>query len=133
MKRILVTEDEVSISNLISYNLEQVGYRVVTAFDGEEAIRLIESFRSHLLTLDLLLSQKSGWQVLDFIRNHPRQQISLLPVIVVSALTSPQLKQELCPWGVQHCLSKPFSITQLCSLVTDLLEGNPSLTWAGDL
>ncbi len=59
MKKILVVEDELSISNLISSNLEQAGYKVVTAFDSTEALRLVDSFCSHLLTIELLVPQQS--------------------------------------------------------------------------
>lgn len=122
MKRILVVEDELNISNLISYNLEQAGYRVATAFDGTEALRLLESFHPHLVTLDLLLPKQSGWQVLDAIRHHPHKQVSTLPVIVLSALCSSKLRDELRRNGVHHCLGKPFSVTELCVLVHTLLE-----------
>jgi DNA-binding response OmpR family regulator len=133
VKRILVIEDELSISNLISYNLEQAGYAVATAFDGTEALRLIEEFYPQLITLDLLLPLKSGWQVLDAIRQHRRTQISRLPVIVVSALSSTQLRNELLTNGVTHCLGKPFSITELCMLVHELLRYHPSEPMAAEV
>ena len=59
MKKILVVEDDLSISNLISSNLEQAGYKVVTALDSTEALRLVDSFCPHLLTIELLLPQQS--------------------------------------------------------------------------
>ena len=59
MKKILVVEDDLSISNLISSNLEQAGYKVVTAFDSTEALRSVNSFCPHLLTIELLLPQQS--------------------------------------------------------------------------
>ena len=71
MKKILVVEDETSIAHLIAYNLEQAGYWVETTEDGEQACTRVESFRPDLLTLDLLLPLKSGWQVLACIRRHP--------------------------------------------------------------
>ena len=133
MKRILIVEDELSISNLISYNLEQAGHRVATAFDGTEALRLLYSFSPHLVTLDLLLPLCSGWEVLDTIRKHPRKAVASLPVIVLSALCSPQLREELRQSGVQHCLGKPFSVTELCILVHTLLAERPDAAWANPL
>ncbi|HJY81757.1 MAG TPA: response regulator [Candidatus Binatia bacterium] len=133
MKRILVVEDELSISNLICYNLERAGYRVAAAFDGDEALQLVESFCPQLVTLDLLLPRQSGWQVLDTIRHHPRKQTATLPVIVLSALSSPQLRDDLHRSGVRYCLSKPFSVTDLCLLVSTLLEGHPDAAWSSPL
>ncbi len=133
MKRILVVEDELSISNLITYNLEQAGYRVAAAYDGVEALHLIEEFCPHLVTLDLLLPLQSGWQVLDAIRRHPRRQIAALPVIVLSALNSVQLHHELLRNGVRHCLGKPFSVTELCMLVEATVGEYTDATWSHPL
>jgi len=133
VKRILVVEDELSISNLVCYNLEQAGYRVAAAFDGDEALQLVESFCPQLVTLDLLLPRQSGWQVLDAIRHHPRKQTAMLPVVVLSALSSPQLRDDLHRCGVRHCLSKPFSVSELCLLVNTLLEEHPASAWTSPL
>jgi two-component system alkaline phosphatase synthesis response regulator PhoP len=121
VKRILIVEDEASIAHLISYNLEQAGYLVMRANDGLEALRLIEDFSPHLVTLDLLLPRQSGWEVLDAIRRHPRRQIATVPVIVLSALCSPHLQEELRRSDIRHCLGKPFSVMELCLLVQTLL------------
>jgi two-component system alkaline phosphatase synthesis response regulator PhoP len=126
-------EDELSISNLISYNLQQAGYQVATAYDGPEAVRLIDDFCPHLITLDLLLPLQSGWQVLDAIRRHPRKQIATVPVIVLSALSSPKLQNELLLSGVVHCLGKPFSVTELRLLVNSLLGGSSDPAWSSPL
>lgn len=133
MKRILIVEDELSISNLIAYNLQQAGYQVATAYDGIEAVRLVEDFCPHLVTLDLLLPLQSGWQVLDAIRRHPRKPISTVPVIVLSALSSPKLQGDLLCNGVAHCLGKPFSVTELCLLVHALLDKPKNPSWASPL
>ena len=133
VKRILVVEDELHISQLITYNLTEAGYLTAPAFDGREALSLIEESAPHLITLDLLLPLHSGWEVLDFIRKHPRRQIATLPVIVLSALRSPQLQAELRHNGVEHCLGKPFSVTELCLLVRSMLEKPRDMNWASPL
>jgi DNA-binding response OmpR family regulator len=133
VKHILVVEDDLSISNLISYNLEQAGHRVVTAFDGAEALRFVDMFCPHLVTLDLLLPRQSGWEVLRAIRAHPRKYIATLPVIVVSALYSPQLRADLRQSGVEHCLGKPFSVTELGVLVHSLLAARSDAVWENPL
>ena len=130
VKRILIIEDERHISQLIAYNLCEVGYQIATAFDGADALAQVEQFAPHLITLDLLLPIYSGWEVLDFIRKHPCPQVATLPVIVLSALRSPQLQADLGRNGVEHCLGKPFSVTELCLLVRSLLEKPQDLSWA---
>ena len=133
MKRILVVEDELSISNLITYNLEQSGYQVTTAYDGAEALRLVEELCPHLITLDLLLPLQSGWQVLDAIRRHPRKQVATVPIVVLSALSCARLRGELQQHGVSHCLGKPFSVTELSLLVNSLLDEQRDQTWSSPL
>jgi two-component system response regulator RpaA len=133
VKRILVIEDEPHISHLITYNLTVAGYLAVPAFDGNEALTQIEDFAPHLITLDLLLPLRSGWEILDFIRTHPQKQISALPVIVLSALHSPRLQADLRRNKVEHCLGKPFSVTELCFLVRSMLEQPADTTWANPL
>jgi len=133
VKRILIVEDELCISNLISYNLQQAGYQVAAAFDGAEAIRLIEDFCPQLITLDLLLPLQSGWQVLDAIRRHPRKQVATVPIIVLSALSSAKLRSELLNNGVMYCLGKPFSVTELCMLVNSLLGERLDPVWGSPL
>jgi len=133
VNHILVVEDDCSISHLISYNLEQAGYHVVTAFDGDEALRLVDSSCPQLVTLDLLLPRQSGWEVLQAIRHHPRRQIATLPIIVLSALCSPHLRADLRRNGVDHCLGKPFSVTELCVLVHSLLVARTEAIWENPL
>lgn len=133
MKRILVVEDELHISQLIAYNLSEAGYQIATAYDGSEALTQIERFCPHLITLDLLLPLHSGWEVLDFVRTHPRQQIATLPVIVLSALRSQQLQADLRRNKVEHCLGKPFSVTELCLLAHSLLAQSNDTNWANPL
>jgi DNA-binding response OmpR family regulator len=133
VNHILVVEDDLSISDLISYNLQQAGYCVVTAFDGAEALRSVDSACPQLVTLDLLLPRQSGWEVLHAIRSHPRRHIATLPVIVLSALCSPHLRADLRRNGVEHCLDKPFSVTELCVLVRALLAARFDAVWENPL
>lgn len=132
-KRILVVEDDTSIAHLIAYNLEQTGYRVARAGNGVEALQRVESFSPHLLTLDLLLPQQSGWQVLNALRAHSQKRVATLPVLVVSALASPRLRDDLRRHGVGHCLGKPFSVTELYFLVNTIMATPIDPHWASPL
>ena len=117
LKKVLVVEDEASIAGLIAYNIEQAGYRVQTATDGQAACRQAETFAPDAVTLDLLLPLVSGWQVLRFLRSHADRRLARVPVIVVSALGSARQRAELKRQGAQDCLEKPFSIAELSRLI----------------
>ena len=67
-KRILVVDDEQSIVTLLKYNLEQAGYEVITALDGEEGLRLAVEEAPELLVLDLMLPKLDGLEVCKQLR-----------------------------------------------------------------
>jgi DNA-binding response OmpR family regulator len=123
--RVLVAEDEPCVANLIAYNLEQEGYRVSIAQDGVGALRALREAPPDLLVLDLLLPQRSGWQVLRTLRSQPKPLCDL-PVLIVSALACDRLKKQLSSSGVERVLGKPFSVQELREIVRDLLDTRPT-------
>ena len=78
--KILVVDDEKLLVKGIKFNLEQDGYAVVTAFDGEEAIRLAHDESIDLILLDLMLPKVDGFTVCRTIRS-----FSNVPIIMVTA------------------------------------------------
>lgn len=120
-ERILVAEDEPCVASLIAYNLEQDGYRVTIAGDGEEALRSLAASPPELLVLDLLLPLRSGWQVLREIRARRDLHLTELPVLVVSALACDRLERQLTAMGAQAVIGKPFSVQGLRETVRRLI------------
>ena len=120
-ERILVAEDEPCVASLIAYNLEQDGYRVSLAADGEEALRSLVASPPELLVLDLLLPLRSGWQVLRELRAHREARLADLPVLVVSALACDRLERQLSAMGAQAVIGKPFSVQGLRETVRRLI------------
>ena len=68
-QRILVVDDEPSISELISTSLRFVGFDVRTAANGAEALRVAEEFKPHAMVLDVMLPDLDGFEVCKAIRN----------------------------------------------------------------
>ena len=71
--RILVVDDEASISDLIATSLRFVGYEVKTAASGSEALRVAEEFKPHAIVLDVMLPDFDGFEVCKKIRNESLQ------------------------------------------------------------
>jgi CheY-like chemotaxis protein len=111
----------------------RAGYQTATAFDGAEALAQIEHLRHISLPWTFCSRCVAGGKFLGSIRKHPRQQIATLPVIVLSALRSPQLQADLRHSGVEHCLGKPFSVTELCLIVRSTLNKPHDTNWANPL
>lgn len=61
--RILVVDDEKNIVDIIKYNLKKEGYEVMTAGDGEEALRLNEEFKPDIILLDIMMPKLDGYAV----------------------------------------------------------------------
>lgn len=88
MKRVLVVEDQLDVQQLYREALEDAGFSVSTASDGEEAINKTVKDKPDLILLDLMLPKASGFEVLDVIRNTPETKQT--KVIVLSALSENQ-------------------------------------------
>ena len=80
-KKILIVDDEKSISDLLVYNLEKEGYKTITAIDGEEGVNLALSQNPDLILLDIMLPKMDGLTVCKKIR----QTLSKIPIIMLSA------------------------------------------------
>ena len=107
--KILVVDDEKLLVKGIKFNLEQDGYQVITAFDGEEAIKLAHDDSIDLILLDLMLPGLSGEEVLP--------QISGIPVIVMSAKVDVKGKVDMLLNGAADYITKPFEIEELLARI----------------
>lgn len=70
-KKVLVVDDEQSIVTLLKYNLQQAGYDVLTAMDGEEGLNLALTANPDVILLDLMLPKKMGWM---FVKNYANRK-----------------------------------------------------------
>lgn len=111
-KRILLVEDDREINKLIKDHLEQENFKVLTAFDGEEALSLFKKEEFDLILLDLMLPKFSGMDILKKVREK-----SLLPVLIISAKGSDLDKALGLGFGADDYISKPISMIELTARV----------------
>lgn len=114
---ILVVDDEQPIANILKYNLEQEGYRVVTAYDGHEALDKALNELPDLIVLDLMLPGQSGFDVCRRIR-----QRSTVPIIMLTARESEADKVQGLDLGADDYVTKPFSPKEVVARVKALLR-----------
>ena len=110
--KVLIVEDEHSISNLISTILTSNGYDTITVRTGEEALTMISSHCPDLVVLDLGLPDMDGIEVLKSVRKW-----SNLPVVVVSARQHERDKVEALDCGADDYLVKPFGTSELLARI----------------
>jgi DNA-binding response OmpR family regulator len=107
MKKILIIEDDLLISNIYRNKLTVEGYQVEAASSGEKGLELIQSFRPDMVLLDLVLPQISGVEVIKQVRAQP--EFATLPLIVFSNIYLTNMVQEASRAGATKCLSKSNS------------------------
>ena len=120
--RILVVEDDEDLSHMMAYNLSKRGYHTMTALDGLVACRLIETEKPDLILLDIMLPGMDGWQICEVIRNHDHEDISEIPIIMLTALGSPEEKLKGIEMGADDYIPKPFSVKEVLLKVDRLIE-----------
>ena len=119
-KRILVVDDERHIVRLVQVNLERAGYQVLTAFDGKEALKKVDSERPELIVLDVMMPYMDGFEVLKHLKSNPATKD--IPVIMLTAKA--QDADVFRGWssGVDCYLTKPFNPMELLTFVKRIFE-----------
>ncbi|PUA40229.1 DNA-binding response regulator [Paenibacillus elgii] len=117
-KKILVVDDEPSISMLIEFNLKLVGFEVHCVYDGEAVFQAIQHFRPDLIVLDLMLPKMDGIQVCRKLRG----QNNLVPIIMLTAMQDLSDKIAGLDNGADDYMTKPFSPQELISRIQAILR-----------
>jgi DNA-binding response OmpR family regulator len=115
--RLLVVDDEIRILNFLRSNLKAVGYEVVTASNGLEALKQFHATQPDLILLDILMPKMSGFDVLKEIRG-----FSKVPVIFLSARGNEREKIAGLDMGADDYISKPFSPDELVSRIEAVMR-----------
>jgi two-component system alkaline phosphatase synthesis response regulator PhoP len=119
-KRILVVDDEIYIVHILEFSLTMEGYNILTAFDGEEALRVIEQERPDLVVLDIMMPKLDGYEVCRRLRKDER--FATLPVILLSAKGRSIDREVGLQAGADDYITKPFSPRKLIEKIRELLE-----------
>jgi two-component system alkaline phosphatase synthesis response regulator PhoP len=127
-KKILVVDDEPSISMLIEFNLKLVGYEVQCVYDGEAVFDAIRQFRPDLIVLDLMLPKMDGLQVCRKLRN----QNNLVPIIMLTAMQDLSDKIAGLDNGADDYMTKPFSPQELISRIQAIMRRIQALPSTND-
>ena len=119
-KRVLVVDDDVKTVELVKLYLNRDGYRVLTAYDGLEALRLAQEAHPDLIVLDLMLPGMDGLEICRTIRED-----SDVPIIMLTARTTDEDKIAGLGLGADDYVTKPFSPRELAARVRAVLRRLP--------
>lgn len=120
IKKILIADDEPDILEIIQYNLQNEGYEVATAKNGNEAIEQAKRFNPNLIILDIMMPGKNGIEVCNILRMQPAFNDTL--IIFLTALSDEGTEIKGLEIGADDFISKPISPKVLVSKVNALFR-----------
>ncbi|MCD6289969.1 MAG: response regulator transcription factor [Anaerolineae bacterium] len=119
-QRVLVVDDDRQIVRLVRAYLEQSGFEVLTASDGETALHTIRSERPDLVVLDLMLPGRDGWEITRILRSDP--SLVGTPIIMLTARVEDTDKIVGLELGADDYVTKPFNPRELVARVRAVLR-----------
>jgi two-component system, OmpR family, alkaline phosphatase synthesis response regulator PhoP len=132
-KKVLVVDDDAKTVELVKLYLNRDGYRVITAYNGTDALKMAREERPDLIVLDLMLPGINGLEVCRTLREE-----SDVPIIMLTALTTDDDRLKGLDYGADDYMTKPFSPRELAARVRAVLrrlpgERGPEKIQHGDL
>lgn len=118
MIHILVIEDEKRVADLLKIGLEENGYQVMVAYDGEMGLRLFRTNAFELIISDIILPKRNGFELCQEIRKADEQ----IPILMLTALGTADDKLEGFDVGADDYMVKPFDFRELLARVKALLK-----------
>ncbi|WP_458524659.1 response regulator transcription factor [Onishia taeanensis] len=120
MAKVLVVDDEPNIVLSLEFLMQQAGFEVVTAEDGEDALARVAEAPPDLVLLDISLPGISGFDVLERLRTDPA--LTRLPIIMLTAHGREVEREKGLALGADDYITKPFSTQALVNKVKTLLD-----------
>ena len=122
--RVLVVDDEANITDLVATALRYEGFDVSTAGDGRTALSLVESFRPHVIVLDVMLPDLDGFEV----QRRLVERGQLAPVLFLTARDATEDKVHGLTIGGDDYVTKPFSLEELIARIRTVLRRAGEIT-----
>lgn len=117
LKRVLVVDDEKLIVKGIRFSLEQDGMEVTCAYDGEEALELVQNNEFDVVLLDIMLPKLTGFEVCQQIRD-----FSQVPIIMLTAKGDDMDKILGLEYGADDYITKPFNILEVKARIKAIMR-----------
>lgn len=124
MAKVLVVDDEPNIVLSLEFLMQQAGFEVTTAYDGESALALVNENPPDLVLLDISLPGISGFEVLEQLRS--QAAFKRLPIVMLTAHGREVEREKGLALGADDYITKPFSTRELVEKVKALLNESTS-------
>ena len=117
--KVLIVDDEANIVAALEYLLQRNGYEVRSALNSDEALQQVEAFSPDLVLLDIMMPQRSGYEVCQRIRE--REDSSRMKILMLSAKGREAEVSKGLSLGADLYITKPFSNAELVARIGELL------------
>jgi CheY-like chemotaxis protein len=117
---VLIADDSPAIRTMLSRTLVHLGFGVVEAANGSEAVQLAHQCPPAIVLLDLCMPGMDGWDVVACLRSDPA--LDEVPIVVITAYYGGSMTQSAWPAGCQHVIAKPFKLQDIARAVTALIS-----------
>ncbi|UKI20971.1 MAG: response regulator transcription factor [Christensenella sp.] len=117
MRKILIAEDNVEISDMMKSYLVKAGHEVYQAFDGLQALAMAKEIKPDIALLDIMMPGADGYRVCETLRKTMN-----MPIIVVSAKVAEEDKARMFDLGADDYITKPFSFKEMVMRVAAQLR-----------
>ena len=122
--KILITEDNELSQKIANFILQKQGAVTQSAFNGQQAIDLLQHNSYDLIIMDLHMPEMDGYEATTYIRNTLK---STIPIIGLTASNWDEEYEECIRKGMNACIVKPFDSNNLCESILSAIKNNPSV------
>jgi CheY-like chemotaxis protein/predicted regulator of Ras-like GTPase activity (Roadblock/LC7/MglB family) len=126
MQKVLVVDDSLSVRKVVEKALEGRGLQVLAAASGAEAIQIIDRDRPDVVICDVILPDKDGYQICQYVRTHPA--IGATPVLLISGIDNGTVQARAAEVRSDEVMFKPFGVDDLVRKIDHLLAGRANGT-----
>ena len=118
--RVLLAEDHPDLCEVLSRQLQVLGYEVATAANGLDAVAMALSQHPDIILMDILMPKMDGLEAVSQLRGNPATR--QIPVLAVTGWVTPGSREQFLVSGFNGCITKPFTYRDLQGAIGKLLE-----------
>jgi len=120
MPKILIVDDDVTITELMKALVKMDGHEPTTVNDSLQAVEIAKSVNPDLITLDLMMPGLTGFELCKLLSDDPK--FSKTPIIIVSAKDDPESKEKALAAGAKDYITKPFGVDDFIGKIKSLVK-----------
>jgi len=111
MKKVLIVDDEVDHITMMQTRIEASGYQCLSAYDGEEGLKIVLDEMPDIILLDIVMPKMNGYEMCCHLKNDDKTKE--IPIIIITASGAKKLEKKCIELGVEEIMHKPYDSSYL--------------------